>query len=227
MRKLTVSADSTTGLRDNNEDAYLVDNRRRFYAVADGVGGLAFGEIASQVAMSAAKNTIESHRPLSAPTTLTKRVFENVSQRFHRNFRHLNMATTLVTIAFDQRKKWAVIGNVGDSRAYRLRKGKLIQLTEDDNIDGVLTGAIATDRSTKPDLVEADVAVGDVFILCSDGVSNELSNGLIQHILMETTAAFTPARRLIKATYTEGEGRDNATAIVIRVNEHVTKIAKS
>lgn len=217
MRKLMATVDTTTGLfRAENEDAHFIDTRRRFFAVADGIGGLPHGSTASAKAVDEVQRRV-SKPPLLPPIELTIAVFRDVSARLSLCDIGLfkGMGTTLVTAAIDYEKTYAVIGNVGDSRAYLLRRGKLHLLTKDQSVNGALTGAITTDRATKPTLIEVELESRDTLLLCSDGVSNELPKARIHEILSEDRGPV--ATRLIEATTKEGDGSDNATALIIRI----------
>ncbi len=229
-------------VRAVNQDAYWLGDLpgKGFLAVvADGMGGHLTGEVASQQAVATFREAARSSRS-HAPAALARaaqaanlEVFELAGA----NPAHHGMGTTLTSLLIDDQV--ALIGHVGDSRAYRLRDGELMQITQDhswvaDRVRqglltadearrhrwrNVITNALGATASFKLDLTAIDVRVGDRFLLCSDGVSMLVSEGLMGQILGGHEPQ--PAADLFVAEANDRGAPDNVTALVV----HVTSLA--
>lgn len=208
-----ITAHSDIGnVRTHNEDSYTVNPDRWCFAVADGVGGAPHGEVASSIATRCVFQA-------SAMQGLSAR--DVVWQAFHMAGKRLSdedggkftgMMTTLVVLCFDREKNRVAYGYIGDSRLYARLRGKKRLLTKDhQNPDGSLSAVLGTHISYQPVIVERNVASGDVFVLCTDGVSNEIDKDTI----IRVGAQFGAKTVVNKAI--EAGGRDNATAIVVRI----------
>lgn len=143
------------------------------------------------------------------------------------------MGTTLVTLLAQEKKAW--IAHVGDSRCYRYRGGALEQLTHDHSLvdeqvklgqltreeaersplRNVITRAVGSQRSVTAEVAEIDVEPGDLFLLCSDGLTRELPDARVEGVLGETADLDAICARLIDAA-NEAGGRDNVTCIVVQ-----------
>ena len=233
-----------------NEDHYRVwdlpvpDGHLRGYAVADGMGGAAAGEVASALSLSvlddvfhryadhmrSAEPVIEIDELLQGGLRLANRRVFTAAARDDRR----GMGTTLTCLLFAGEAAW--LGHVGDSRAYRLRGRRLEQLTRDHTwveeqlSAGMLTAveaehhewrhlitrALGTQSDLEVDLLCVDVAPGDVYLLCSDGL-----HGLVPPDALATTLARpgTPQQRVdaLIALALEQGGSDNVTAVAIEV----------
>lgn len=228
-----------TGLvRDHNEDAYYIDPAGRYFIVADGMGGHAGGEMASQLAVVETRHTLDylwdaepdpAERLHQAICRANGRILE--TQRRYPTM--ADMGTTLVVLLLDtQPRVW--FAHVGDSRLYRWQAQHLQQLTTDHTwvAQAVSRGLLEADQVRwhpwrhlltqclgRPDLeaikVQAvDAAPGDWFLLCSDGLTEELTDEDIAHLL---TTALTPeeaSQNLVDAARSQG-GRDNITVLVV------------
>jgi protein phosphatase len=149
------------------------------------------------------------------------------------------MGTTLTALLVDRRSGRAVLGHVGDSRGYRLRKGSLERLTHDhtwvqEQVDAgrltvmqarrhpyasTLTQAVGVDPPTHPDIVELEAAAGDVFLLCSDGLSGMVSEERIEQLLKQHASDLDSAAfSLVEEANLEG-GADNITVALLAVDE--------
>lgn len=218
-------------VREQNEDSFHADDRAGLFLVADGMGGHAAGEIASSLATrsvvermseaSGGASTGELRDRLgSAIRAAGRRIWEEGRQHPDRR----GMGTTLTALLLGN--DTAILGHVGDSRAYRYRGGELEQLTEDHSLhpgSSVLTRALGTEERTRPDLAEHEARPGDLFLLASDGLTDEVSDALITEILGRSGAesgdedpAGRAARELVDAALSAG-GRDNVTVVVIRL----------
>jgi len=222
--------------RESNEDAFLVDARSDLYIIADGMGGYAAGEVASRIAVDSLKEVLSGPHDGKAAVRLqdavqeaNARICDSQAQADQRQ-----MGTTLVAMVVENER--AIIGHVGDSRAYLLREGALRRLTSDHSwvneqvklgllsddeaqrhpMRNIVTRALGSRPDVVVDLVTAGVLPGDVFALCSDGLNTMLSDDEIREILEshrdDPEAASTA---LVHAANLRG-GEDNVTVVVIR-----------
>lgn len=226
---------SEVGLRGNNEDAAFASSR--LVAVADGVGGAAAGELASHAAI--VKMAALDKRRLVG--TLEAEFADAVADAndlisfasFYEP-RHTGMATTLTAVAMANDGRY-LVANVGDSRTYLLRDRHLSQLTRDDSLvqelidQGDLTETEARGHphrsvvlrvldggDQRPVVLRAVAArVGDRLLLCSDGITDYLTDGQLVELLGHDDTA-TAARRLVDAALAHGS-RDNVTAVIADV----------
>lgn len=231
--------------RTNNEDACFVLLPDKVYVVADGVGGGNSGEIASRTAVNMVADYVVKH-PISLMTNkyaivnyLQSAVDEantkifNMARDYEEN---TGMATTLVvTYVADKR---AYITNVGDSRVYLYRNGQLVQLTEDhtylntlvkagvmtkeeaesDERKNVITKALGAEGTCEPDFFQVDIELGDVFIICTDGLYNEVSADEMAEMIEKKESMSDLVNDLIARANKNG-GRDNITVVCIKVTE--------
>ena len=231
--------------RTNNEDACFVLLPDKVYVVADGVGGGNSGEIASRTAVNMVADYVVKH-PISLMTNkyaivnyLQSAVDEantkifNMARDYEEN---TGMATTLVvTYVADKR---AYITNVGDSRVYLYRNGQLVQLTEDhtylntlvkagvmtkeeaesDERKNVITKALGAEGTCEPDFFQVDIELGDVFIICTDGLYNEVSADEMVEMIEKKESMSDLVTDLIARANKNG-GRDNITVVCIKVTE--------
>jgi PPM family protein phosphatase len=214
--------------REGNEDSLLL--RPPLFAVADGMGGAQAGEVASGMA-------VETLAGAREPGDLAP-VVEEANARIHRRAKEdsgLEGMGTTVTAAFVAGGT-LTIAHVGDSRAYRLRGGELEQLTEDHSLVGnlvrmgsitpaeaedhpqrsVILRAVGVDARVEVDVDEHDVADGDVYLLCSDGLSGMVRDEVIAETLGLGASLEDTAEMLIQLANASG-GRDNITAVLFRI----------
>jgi len=219
------------GTRDTNEDQVLVADG--LFAVADGVGGLRGGEVASRLAL----DTIEAAFR-SAPTIQGLRdACEEANRAVWRQSRvshgEEGMGTTLVALGITS-DVGAVVVHVGDSRLYRLRDGQLDLLTQDHTvvaelvqagqlteleIEGhphrhVLTRAVGVAPEVALDVARVSCEPGDRFLLCTDGVVKALSTIQLETLLTTASAAHQAAAEVVTGAIGRGAD-DNATALVV------------
>jgi serine/threonine protein phosphatase PrpC len=223
-----------------NEDAMLLLETEALYVVADGMGGHAGGEIASQLAIEAMATTFleETGAPVvlsNVPPRAMQLVQsfaaanEAIRSNASKNPALFEMGTTVVAARFCPNKGRVYVGHVGDSRCYRLRDNKLEQITRDHTMAEFgasgkdarrLTRAVGSNGIVEADLVVLEPRKGDVFLLCSDGLTKVLSDDMIVEILAGEPDPDTAARELI-ARAKARRAQDNVTAIVVRVIERV------
>ncbi len=222
--------------RNANEDALFV--RAPIFVVADGMGGAQAGEVASKAAAEA----FDVDLPDEPPERVLRETIAAANRQIHDLARadpsRAGMGTTITAAIVNAPSEEVGIGHVGDSRAYRLRGGKLERLTRDHSLveemrrKGQLTEAQAEDhpqrsiitRALGPEPeVEVDVqtvpaAPGDVFLLCSDGLTTMLDDERIARLLSGATSLEAAVRALIDEANRVG-GRDNITALAFRLDD--------
>ncbi len=222
--------------RNANEDSFFA--RAPVFLVADGMGGAQAGEVASKTAADA----FERDLPDGAPEKILRETIESANREIHELARsdpsRAGMGTTITAAMFNAATDEVAIGHVGDSRAYRLRGGKLELLTRDHSLveemrrKGQITDAQAEDhpqrsiitRALGPEAeVEVDVQTvsalpGDVFLLCSDGLTTMIGERRIEGLLSDAPSLDAAVRALVDDANREG-GRDNITAVAFRLDD--------
>jgi len=209
------------------------------FAVADGVGGYDLGEVASATAISVLVEEFAKANPSARLTSLLPRLVQLANTTIHdctlaRQYHVKSMATTLVACAMRYNK--AYVSHVGDSRCYLVRNGRARQITDDHTWVnqqrklGIITAAEMAESEARhilirslgpemfvaPDTTTLDLYRGDVLVLCSDGVHDEMSDEAIAAITSQEKAPGEIARELV-AKAVEIDGGDNTTAQVIRI----------
>jgi PPM family protein phosphatase len=240
MKRFFTAGMTDTGLiRSVNQDAYFVDPEERFFIVADGMGGHAGGQEASRIAIETMQEflTQQWDTDIDSPSLLRQAVLEAnqailKDQRLHPE--RSDMGTTAVAVIF--RDEEPLYTHIGDSRLYRLRGAKLEQVTEDHTwvARAMRLGEITPDQARvhpmrhvlaqclgRPELEFVDiqslaVQSGDRLLLCSDGLTEELSDQLIASHLKTIRACEKAATALINAAKDRG-GRDNITVVIVAV----------
>jgi PPM family protein phosphatase len=222
--------------RRRNEDALVVEPP--VFAVADGMGGAQAGEVASRIAAAVFRefheaDALEAERRVEA---IIQEANRRIHERAHADAHATGMGTT-VTAALVEGERVA-IGHVGDSRAYRIRNGELEQLTEDHSLvadlmrsgrlspeeadvhpqRSVITRALGTDPEVDVDTVVVDARPGDLFLLCSDGLTTMLGDDEILSVVRETESLEQAVKALVKGANRRG-GEDNVTVILFTVEE--------
>jgi PPM family protein phosphatase len=221
-------------VRRRNEDSFVLDPP--LFAVADGMGGAQAGEVASRLAAAAFREYHEADR--LEPAERVEAIIQEANRRIYERARTDSEASgmgTTVTAAILTNGRVS-IGHVGDSRAYRLRNGELEQLTEDHSLvadlmrsgrltpeeadahpqRSVITRALGTDAEVDVDTVTVDVEPGDLFLLCSDGLTTMVPEEDILRIAQEADNLDEAARTLVRAA-NSGGGEDNITVVLFRV----------
>jgi PPM family protein phosphatase len=222
--------------RNANEDSFFT--RSPLFVLADGMGGAQAGEVASRTAVEA----FDRQLPQAPPEQLLRETIEAANRAIHEQARSdpnlAGMGTTITAAIVDPDSEEVAIGHVGDSRAYRLRAGKLEQLTRDHSLveemrrKGQLTDAQAVDhpqrsiitRALGPEPeVEVDLQTvpalpGDVFLICSDGLTTMLGDDHIARVLARSSSLETALRTLVDEANRAG-GRDNITVVAFRLGD--------
>ncbi|WP_327009266.1 protein phosphatase 2C domain-containing protein [Dactylosporangium sp. NBC_01737] len=227
MARVRAGAASDIGrVRRRNEDSALVADG--VFAVADGMGGHAAGDIASDLAVRALRRLAD--RPDRTPQDVHEEIARANGDILASAVEHpvrTGMGTTLTGISLvldGGAERWAVF-NVGDSRVYRFAGGVLTQLTVDHTAPesvtrrrGVITRALGTRPAPDADLWVLPPVPGERFVICSDGLSLELTDEEIAAVLRGEPAAQAAAELLVRRAVLAG-GRDNVTAVVV---DHLT-----
>ena len=231
--------------RDNNEDSVALDEGTALAVLADGMGGYNAGEVASGMATSFIRSELgrwlqqagddtpdaEVRRAMDICVDNANRAIFNAANA---NPQYAGMGTTLVLALF--RGNRLLVGHVGDSRAYRLRGGRLVQLTRDHSLlqEQIDAGLITPEQAafaTHKNLVTRAVGVedtvllethlhevqpGDLYLLCSDGLSDMLDDAGIAQLLKSHEVLADAGRALIDAANDAG-GKDNISVVLVRV----------
>ncbi|MEM9066992.1 MAG: protein phosphatase 2C domain-containing protein [Myxococcota bacterium] len=231
---MNASGTSFVGRRDNNEDTFRVCHDLGLYLVADGMGGHEGGEIASRVVAETVTNYLSAQFADGlAEGSLNKAIREATSEVERLAVGGLReMGTTLAALWV--REDVAVVAHVGDSRVYRLRDARLERLTLDHSfvaeleeagatallqslppsMSAMVTRCIALGANTEPDIAIHPTQPGDVFLLCSDGLTDVLSDAEIAEVLMEFAEPKRASNELTRLAYESGS-QDNITCVVV------------
>jgi serine/threonine protein phosphatase PrpC len=220
--------------RRRNEDAYVV--QPPLFAVADGMGGAQAGEIASKLAKAALEDTDPG--ALSGPERVIS-LIQEANRRVHERS-NVDPATsgmgTTMTVALVEGSA-VTIGHVGDSRAYLVRGGRLEQLTEDHSLvnellksgklspeeaethpqRSVITRAVGTDPDVDVDSFTIDVENGDVFVICSDGLTDMVGDRDILGMIERNRGDLDRAARELVGAANRGGGEDNITIVAFEI----------
>ena len=222
--------------RSENEDSLFV--RSPIFVVADGMGGAQAGEVASK----AAADSFDRDLPEGPPEQFLRETIEEANRRIHELARadpsRAGMGTTITAAIVDAQAEEVGIGHVGDSRAYRLRRGKLERLTRDHSLveemrrkgqitdaqaedhpqRSIITRALGPEPDVEVDLQTVPAAPGDVFLLCSDGLTTMVNEERIAAVLSSATSMREAVRALVDEANGAG-GRDNITALAFRLGD--------
>lgn len=229
-------AHTFVGRRKNNQDAYCVLPELHLFAVADGLGGHAGGEVASAIAIASACDVVGEARPEDDPDALFQ-VAQSAAREANDRIRDAqsgtlsNMASTLALLLVQG--EHAVVANVGDSRVYRLSGGKLQRLTRDHSLYEemlrdpkaptprpefvhILVRALGSaENRADPDVTVLPVTPGDAFLLCTDGLSGAVPESSMEEALRRDRLD-EACRQLVSQAYEAGS-TDNITAVAVRV----------
>jgi serine/threonine protein phosphatase PrpC len=234
---------SHIGRRDENQDRFVVNRKARLFAVADGMGGHEGGSVASTLAIDTVSHFYDRSDPESSTeSAIVREARMDMAFRMahrevvkHRLGELAEMGTTLVALRFETNDT-ATLAHVGDSRAYRLRRGRLTQLTRDHSLvadlelelggslkqypdvlrySHVLTRAIGVGTAGH-DLYTIDLEPGDVFLLATDGLHGVVTPERIADVLGEAPHELAAAA-LVSEAWTS-EAMDNITALVVHVD---------
>jgi PPM family protein phosphatase len=221
--------------RRHNEDTYVLEPP--LFAVADGIGGAQAGELASSLAAAAVRDDSSDGRGDGGRRVdeLIQEANRRVYQRQSEDASLSGMGTTMTVALLEEGH--VSIGHVGDSRAYRVRDGRLEQLTEDHSLvaelvrsgrlspeeadshpqRSVVTRALGTDPDVDVDTFSIDAKPGDLFMLCSDGLTTMVSDeGILEQIRSHRDDLRATAKALVRAA-NKGGGEDNITVVFFEI----------
>ena len=253
MPKFRSAARTDVGMkRDHNEDSFLVNEDIGLYVVCDGMGGHAGGETASRLAVQTIEKELISAKlriddPFSAKASLPesplagvlREAVEGACAAVFRSSRAnpelAGMGTTCISLLVQG--EHAIVGHVGDSRAYLVRAGQVWQLSEDHSLvneqvragllteeeakhsrlKNIITRSVGFEEDVLVDVVGVETRSGDKFLLCSDGLSNLIDNDEIRDALVQTELDQVP-EMLIQLANSRG-GDDNITVIAVHREE--------
>ena len=223
--------------RPSNEDAFGYSVEHGVFVVCDGMGGAAAGEIASSLAVDEMMRLLVAEVQGAPTAEQAEKAICAANQaifiRSQRNPKLAGMGTTLVALIAGERQVWIL--NVGDSRGYRLRTGTLVQITQDHSLveeqvrmgrmnrteaqrsplRNVITRALGTQSQVTADIFALEAEPGDLYLLCSDGLTRELSDPLIESLLRLELPLDELCDRLVGAANKAG-GHDNITCVLVR-----------
>src|SRR6478672_176863 len=222
--------------RNANEDSLFT--RSPVFVVADGMGGAQAGEVASK----AAAESFDRELPQAPPEQVLRETIETANRAIHDRARNdpdlAGMGTTITAAIVDPEAEEVAIGHVGDSRAYRLRGGRLERLTRDHSLveemrrkgqlteeqaeehpqRSIITRALGPEPEVEVDLQTVPAQAGDVFLICSDGLTTMLGEEQIAGVLPRATSIQSAVRALVDEANRAG-GRDNITVVAFRLED--------
>jgi len=224
--------------RRRNEDAYVIEPP--LFAVADGMGGAQAGEVASRLAAAALKESGAGRGGVQQLITVIQEANRRVYARSNADPNASGMGTT-ITVALVENGQVS-FGHVGDSRAYLIRDGAMEQLTEDHSLVGelmrsgklsaeeaethpqrsVITRALGTDPDVDVDTFTIAAQTGDVFLLCSDGLTTMVSNETILDLVERNRGSMDKALRALVTAANKGGGEDNITVVAFEIADEAT-----
>jgi len=233
-------------LRSHNEDCFEIDPEHQMFVVADGMGGHSHGEIASRIAVQAIRDQLATQPerlPVSSPPKHAARLRDAIRLAHERVLAAIRqdgslhgMGTTVVGMLLDGES--VAVAHVGDSRAYRLRDGKLELLTQDHTwvneqvvagflseeqarvhpLKNVVTRALGGDADVEVDVREWKVLPGDLYMLCSDGLTTMLSDAEILERLRAPARLEELCARLVRDANARG-GFDNISVVLLHIEQ--------
>ena len=220
--------------RRRNEDAYVCEPP--LFAIADGMGGAQAGEVASGLAAAVLEEATGDERGEERVASLIQEANRRVFQRSNEDAATSGMGTTMTVALLDNADGTIAFGHVGDSRAYRVRGGELEQLTDDHSLVGelvrsgrlspeeaeshpqrsVITRALGTEPDVDVDTFTVEAEDGDIYLLCSDGLTDMTSTRDILAAFEVNNDLDDAARALVSAA-NEGGGEDNITVVLFQI----------
>lgn len=241
MKRLFTGLTDPGLLRAVNQDDYYIDPKGRFFVVADGMGGHAGGQEASRIATQAIQHYLNEHwEQDESPQSLLENAFlkanHEILQDQANHPERADMGTTAVAVMFRAEQPWCA--HIGDSRLYRLRGAKLHQITEDHTWVAramkvgdltpdqarihpwrhILSKCLGREDVRQVDVQPFDLQPNDRLLLCSDGLTEELSDQLIAFHLKTIRACDRAALALVNAAKDRG-GRDNITVVIVAFDD--------
>jgi serine/threonine protein phosphatase PrpC len=246
--KLAIHGVTDVGLsRDHNEDSIGWDGDLGLVILADGMGGHNAGEIASEMAVSAIRDALQDvltpelleTNVIDMPSAVRESIIfanEEINSAANTRTECAGMGTTVVLLLFHNHQ--VTYANVGDSRIYRLRDGELKQITSDHSLvqemvdngylseeeallsssRNLITRALGIAQDVEVDVVTDEYNLDDVYLLCSDGLTDMVSDEEIKQVLMEAENLDHAATRLVELANEYG-GSDNISVILVALHE--------
>ena len=229
---------SDTGRRRvNNEDSYVCE--LPLFAIADGVGGAQAGEVASRLAAAALSERPPDAQGEDTLVTLIGEANRRIYERALGDPEVAGMGTTITALLVDESAGTIAIGHVGDSRAYLFRVGELSQLTDDHSLVGelvragrlspenaeqhphrsVITRAVGTEATVEVDVETIRPQPGDLYILCSDGLTDMVPDAPIARVVADAGAEPEAIARELVAAANRAGGIDNITVVAFEIED--------
>jgi PPM family protein phosphatase len=223
--------------RRRNEDAYV--SEPPLFAVADGMGGAQAGEIASRIAVAVLRDSTRQSGE-DAVVELIQEANRRIYEEAATDQAHSGMGTTITAVLAENGT--VLIGHVGDSRAYRVRDGELEQLTEDHSLvaelvrsgklspeeadvhpqRSVITRVVGSDPEVDIDTFSVDARPGDIFLLCSDGLTSMVDDRQILEIVERNRGNLEQAARALVGAANKRGGEDNITVVAFEIGDETT-----
>jgi protein phosphatase len=224
-------------LRYENEDSFLFYPEKNIFIVADGVGGQNKGQLASRLATEEAKKYIDENEDMHELEEyflkLINRIDKKIITESHLKPENKGMATTLISCYMENNNFFIV--NIGDSRGYLIIEDEIIKITNDHSYvnellqageitedearvhpkKNIITQALGIGEIVVPDFYKGELKKGDMILLCSDGLTNELEDEEIFKTIKENANLSWACKSLIKKAKIKG-GRDNITLVLIK-----------
>ena len=231
--KLETSGLSDIGRkRENNQDSYLLNDKAKLYVVADGMGGHVGGEIASKMAVDTLSKVFSYTSRSFDPSSYLVRAIQEANNMIYEKAVQTpslkGMGTTVTCLLFSY--DTVFIAHVGDSRAYFIREGMIWQLSQDHSLvseqmvaggaiamRNIITRSVGYDRQVEVDLYTKKVAMGDRYLLCSDGLYGFVSQKEMATVVSSSVLPLA-TKKLIDLANSRG-GDDNITAVLVKVEE--------
>jgi len=254
MRAVAAGVTDVGLQREHNEDNFVVVPQHDLFVVADGMGGHQAGDVASRMAVEAIPaffETVASEDvtwPFSFDPSLSEEenrlvtgvriANQQIVALGSRSSEHQGMGTTVVASLFSPRRGRLYIAHVGDSRAYRIRDGKIEQITRDHSLvndyleampdmpedqrselpKNVITRALGMQEQVAVDVGSFDAQVGDLYLLCSDGLSGMVEDDELCEIATASDDLLELCQSFVNRANEHG-GEDNVTVVLIRVED--------
>jgi serine/threonine protein phosphatase PrpC len=242
---------SDRNLRDNNEDAFVIDESLGLYVVADGVGGHQAGEVASTMTVTRVREAVaaaKARTPVPPAAGVLSSAIETacreVYERAKSGPQHAGMGTTCTALLLEG--DVAVMAHVGDSRLYLLRDAELSQISTDhtlaaelyrggvisrEKVDShphshVLTRSIGSQSSVLVETLQLDLRPGDTYLLCSDGLAPALGRSDLPEIIERAGSLSEAVGQLIGFAKEDGAS-DNITAVLVRCHSETAPASSS
>ena len=251
--KLRYAGTTHVGMkRSHNEDSFIIVPTECLYAVADGMGGHACGEVASRMSVETMSEFFQItadddevtwpckvNHSISYHTNRLVAAIKLANLRIHEkaqsDSRYKGMGTTIVGAVFHDEE--ISVAHVGDSRLYRLRDGALVQMTEDHSLlndykkmtqlteeeernfphKNIIVRALGMKDTVDVDVYSERPRPGDIYLLCSDGLSGEVTDDEMREIILDAEGDLELACRLLIESACDHGGKDNVTAVIVEV----------